>query len=188
MEGADVRAVQGLLNARFVELHRKQYRVKVTGQLDHATIVAIKRFQRLRHLKVTGKADDRTYGALTQRLAPKVQKLKITVEGVHLVASFEGRRLCPYLDAVGIPTIGYGHTAGVTMRSSCLSASGATRLLNRDLSLFATGVTRLVKVPLSTRAFNGYVSFSYNVGLGAFGSSTVLASSTASTTPRPPTT
>jgi hypothetical protein len=37
MAGQDVKAVQGLLNARFHELHRDRYRIKVDGDADPAS-------------------------------------------------------------------------------------------------------------------------------------------------------
>jgi lysozyme len=39
---------------------------------------------------------------------------------------------------------------------------------------FEAGVKRLVKVPLAQGQFDALVSFSFNVGLGALGSSTLL--------------
>jgi lysozyme len=174
MAGADVRAIQGLLNARLLELHRPQYRVKVTGVFDAATRTAVARFQRLRHLKVTGAVDDATYAQLLKTLAPPSRKPHVTTAGVNLVADFEGFRSCPYRDVVGVWTIGFGHTAHVGPSSRCLSRRQALELLHRDLDLFAIGVTRLVRVKLSDATFSAIVSFSYNVGLGALGGSTLL--------------
>jgi peptidoglycan hydrolase-like protein with peptidoglycan-binding domain len=75
--GQDVRAVQGLLNARFGELDRPQYRIKVTGQTSPAFTKAVRRFQVLAnrrgaHLKVTGIVNDATYAALLKSYAPSL--------------------------------------------------------------------------------------------------------------------
>jgi GH24 family phage-related lysozyme (muramidase)/peptidoglycan hydrolase-like protein with peptidoglycan-binding domain len=174
MAGQDVTAVQGLLNARFRELHRVRYLIRVTGAVDHRTRVAIKRFQRLRHLPVSGRVDEATYAALLKRLAPHAQTLRVTAEGTRLVASFEGLYRCPYLDPVGIPTQGYGHTAGVRIGNGCWSAAKALSVLHRDLGGFAVQVARLVHVRIANATFNALVSFSFNVGAGALASSTLL--------------
>jgi hypothetical protein len=47
MAGIDVRVVQGLLNSRFNELHRGEYKVKVDGVFGDEDTVAVKRFQLL---------------------------------------------------------------------------------------------------------------------------------------------
>jgi lysozyme len=174
MAGQDVTAVQGLLNARFRELHRVRYLIRVTGAVDHRTRVAIKRFQRLRHLPVSGRVDEATYAALLKRLAPHAHTLRVSAEGTRLVASFEGLYRCPYLDPVGIPTQGYGHTAGVRIGNGCWSAAKALSVLHRDLGGFAVQVARLVHVRISNATYNALVSFSFNVGAGALASSTLL--------------
>ena len=46
-------------------------------------------------------------------------------------------------------------------------------LLYKDLKRFETGVKRLTKVALSQGQFDALVSFSFNVGLGNFQSSTL---------------
>ena len=39
--------------------------------------------------------------------------MRISEEGKQLIRDFEGLRLSAYRDAVGVLTIGYGHTRGV---------------------------------------------------------------------------
>jgi lysozyme len=176
--GQDVRAVQGLLNARFKEMHRPR-RVKVTGVFDKPTVAAVRRFQTLRNLPVTGKVDDRTYAELLKPIAPATPHLAVSAAGFQFVASFEGfgNGGCPYLDRIASPpvwTIGFGHTVGVSAHSPCLTRLQAENLLRGDLDLFAKGVTSRIKSPTSGGQFNAEVSFSYNIGLGAFTSSTLL--------------
>lgn len=43
---------------------------------------------------------------------------RLSDRGVDLVKSFEGLRLKAYLDSVGVPTIGYGHTKNVCTRAA----------------------------------------------------------------------
>jgi GH25 family lysozyme M1 (1,4-beta-N-acetylmuramidase) len=73
--GQDVRAVQGLLNQRFDELNRHQYRVTVDGVTDAKFVTAVRRFQVLVNrrgakLKVTGIVNDATYAWLIKSFAP----------------------------------------------------------------------------------------------------------------------
>lgn len=181
MAGQDVRAVQALLNNRFKDLGRPR-RVRVTGVLDQATIAAVRRFQQLRGLPVTGKVDDRTYAELLKPLAPPTPKLAISAEGVLFIEGFEGFASCPYLDRIASPhvwTIGYGHTSAagglqVGPRTACLTHIGAENLLRGDLDRFGKGVIAQLHAPTSGAQYNAQVSFSFNVGLGGWGGSTLL--------------
>jgi lysozyme len=105
--------------------------------------------------------------------------MKMTVEGLALIKRFEGLRLDAYRDAVGVWTIGYGHTsmAGAPdVRAGLrISEADAHEILARDVDAFARGVRNLVKVELSDQQFSALVSFAYNVGLAGFKRSSVLA-------------
>lgn len=96
--------------------------------------------------------------------------------GVDLVAGFEGFRSCPYRDPVGVWTIGYGETSGVSAGTPCTSQRKARRHLRHRLETpFGTEVRRAVKVDLSQRQYEALTSFAYNVGIGAFRESHLLA-------------
>lgn len=89
-----------------------------------------------------------------------------------LVAGFEGLRTAAYRDPVGIPTICYGHTAGVRL------GQGATReqceaLLGRELLQAHEQMLACVRVPLSAGQRNAFTSLSYNIGAAAFCRSTL---------------
>lgn len=172
--GQDVRADQGLLNAKFVELHHPGWRIKVDGVTSPAFTRAVKRFQRLRHLKATGRVDDRTYAELIKKVVPDTPRLAVSIEATNLVADFEGERLCPYRDVVGVWTVGYGHTQGVGPRSRCLSHAEAIALLHRDLDAFGKGVAKLAPKDATDRQFNAVNSLAFNVGLGAVSQSTLV--------------
>lgn len=91
---------------------------------------------------------------------------------VSVVAYFEGRELIGYLDPVGIPTVCYGHTATAVV-GKALTDAECEELLQKDLSWALGAVDKhLPKAPPATRAALG--SFVYNVGTGAFESSTLL--------------
>lgn len=104
--------------------------------------------------------------------------MKMTKEGLALIKRFEGLRLDAYRDAVGVWTIGYGHTsvAGAPeVRAGLrISEADAHEILARDVDEFARGVRNAVTVELSEQQFSALVSFAYNVGLGGFKRSSVL--------------
>ena len=118
----------------------------------------------------------------------------INAAGLTLVKKWEGIpdgnpitvNLDPYLDPVGIWTIGYGHairdTAGRFLRGARAQAYAlyplgityeqAATLLLADLLDAARDVAALVTVPLNDNQFSALVSFEFNTG--ALGKSTLL--------------
>ena len=100
-------------------------------------------------------------------------EMKINHEGLELIKAFEGLMLEAYVDPVGIWTIGYGHIRGV-QPGDRITAEEAETLLVNELQEYEHGVERLVRVPLNENEFSALVSFAYNVGVGALGSSTAL--------------
>ena len=93
---------------------------------------------------------------------------------VELVKHFEGFRAKPYLCPAGVPTIGYGHTEGVSLSDPPITQESAAALLEEDLAVFAAGVARLLTAPVAQIQFDALVSFAYNVGLGNLQRSTLL--------------
>lgn len=98
---------------------------------------------------------------------------RINSNGLLLIKSFEGLRLSAYRDAVGIWTIGYGTTRGVKpgMR---ISEAEAEKFLQEDLIRFEQAIHEALSVPVNDNQFSALVSFTYNIGSGAFRSSTLL--------------
>lgn len=97
----------------------------------------------------------------------------ITNDLLNLVKKWEGCRLQAYQDVVGVWTIGYGHTSGVTPGLT-ITQEAADQLLRGDLEKFQKGVLNLIKVPLKQCQIDALTSFSYNVGLGNLKTSTLL--------------
>ena len=91
----------------------------------------------------------------------------------HLIETWEGCRLDPYKDSVGVWTIGYGHT-GTDVYDGCASISQdeADALLARDLAYFEGHVGDLCPVT-SQQQFDALVSFTSNLGEGALSGSTL---------------
>lgn len=103
----------------------------------------------------------------------------INQAGLNLIESFEGCKLKPYLDSVNIPTIGIGTTrypngVAVTMQDSAITKDEAYAFLKSHLDKNCKDVSSKVKVVINDNQFAALVSFVYNVGIGAFNSSTLL--------------
>lgn len=98
--------------------------------------------------------------------------------GLDHIKQWEGLRTNAYKDVAGIWTIGYGHTAfagkPAPKAGMTISALEAENILMQDLEQFAQAVEKLVKVPLNDNQYASLVSFTYNVGIGAFKKSTLL--------------
>ena len=100
--------------------------------------------------------------------------MKISEAGLSLIKSFEGCVLTAYLDAVGIWTVGYGHTGPSVHRGLTITQKLAEDILAQDVRRFELGVLNNVKVNLNQNEFDALVSFSFNVGVNALKNSTLL--------------
>lgn len=108
--------------------------------------------------------------------------MKLNLNTVEHVKKWEGLRLEAYPDPGskdGKPvTIGYGTTliGGKPIPlGTKITKKEAEQYLKDDLERFADGVAKLLKVKLNENQFGALTSFSYNIGLGAFQKSTLLA-------------
>ena len=89
---------------------------------------------------------------------------KINDAGLNLIKSFEGCRLTSYKDSVGIWTIGYGHTSGVT-KGMIITEERAEEMLRNDLGIFDAKVNKYDdKYNFTSNEFSALVSFAYNIG------------------------
>ncbi len=91
---------------------------------------------------------------------------------IEKLKEMEGLRLVAYLDAAGVPTIGYGHTRGVRMGDR-ISEYWATQLLLDDLGATEAAVRRL-HVARTQGQFDALVSFVFNLGISRLQGSTLL--------------
>lgn len=99
-------------------------------------------------------------------------------KAIDLIKEFEGLYLKAYKDPVGIPTIGWGTIRypdgrAVKMGDTCTKEE-AQLWLEHEVNGFIEQVDKLVKYDVNENMFGALVSFSYNVGAGALGSSTLL--------------
>jgi lysozyme len=104
---------------------------------------------------------------------------KIDSKGLDLIKQFEGFSNKPYLDSVGIPTIGYGFTyypdgKRVTMQDYAISEEHATMLLSEIVKPYEVGVDSMTTDLVNQNQFNALVSFAYNLGLKSLQGSTLL--------------
>lgn len=90
----------------------------------------------------------------------------IALGGLRIIITFEGFRAEPYLCPAGVPTIGFGHTKGVSLDDSAMSVTDALSLLLEELEYYEAGVRRLINWPVTDNQFAALVSFAYNLGLG----------------------
>jgi len=107
--------------------------------------------------------------------------MKLNQKTINHIKESEGLRLKAYPDpgsSNGLPvTIGYGTTkiGGKPVKlGTTITQAQAEQYLTADLEAFAAKVARLIQVSLSDDQFGALVSFAYNVGIGAFASSTLL--------------
>ncbi|MET0155769.1 MAG: lysozyme [Rickettsiales bacterium] len=100
----------------------------------------------------------------------------ITQHGINLIKRFEGFEPRIYLDAAGLPTIGYGHLlrpGEAEMFVNGISEAAGEALLIKDVLLAEQAVLRLITVPLTDGQFDALVSFTFNLGGGALQRSTL---------------
>ena len=114
-----------------------------------------------------------------QKITLNICMTNITIpqQAVDLIKNFEGLKLSSYQCPAKIWTIGYGTTRikgkAVAAGQRCTKEQ-AEEYLRDDLQVFAQAVKQLVKVPLNDNQFSALLSFTYNLGVGAFEKSTLL--------------
>lgn len=98
---------------------------------------------------------------------------QLSKQGAEFIKRFEGLRLTAYNDGTGVMTIGFGHTGDVKAGETITQAE-ADSYFCEDVKWAVDTVNNAVKVKLQQNQFDALVSFAYNVGEGAFKSSTLL--------------
>jgi len=96
--------------------------------------------------------------------------MKTKQEGIGLIKKCESLELTPYLDDVGVWTIGYGHTKNVDASTPPITEKEAEELLRQDLE----GFERQLNIQfsgLSQNKFDALVSLVFNIGYPHFAKS-----------------
>ena len=99
--------------------------------------------------------------------------MKASNRAYEMIKRFEGYRFKSYLCAGGKCTIGYGHTKDVKPYRT-ITHDQALKYLSEDIEDVEKALSTLVKVKLNQNQYDSLVSFVFNVGTGAFSSSTLL--------------
>ena len=98
--------------------------------------------------------------------------MKVSDIFLEKLMEMEGCRLVAYRDAAGVPTIGYGHTAGVRMGDR-ISQRQAKALLREDAEAVMRQV-RALDVARTEAQLEALTSFAFNLGIARLRSSTLL--------------
>ena len=98
----------------------------------------------------------------------------------RIIKEFEGFSAKPYLCPANVPTIGYGSTMykngeRVTMDDDEITEEQATEMLMDTIKGVEKQVKKVLTVKLKSHQMAALVSFTYNVGIGNFSNSTLLA-------------
>lgn len=100
--------------------------------------------------------------------------MKLGPQGTALIQSYEKCSLSAYLPTShDVPTIGFGHTKGVSMGDTCTQAEADAWFLE-DVAWAEECVNRSVTATLLQTEFDALVSLCFNIGCGAFGKSTLV--------------
>lgn len=92
---------------------------------------------------------------------------------ITLVGGFEGLRTVAYSDPVGIPTICFGETRHVRVGDRATPAQCQALLASRLID-FEAGMAACLKQTVPDKTYAALLSFTYNVGTGAFCGSTLV--------------
>lgn len=101
------------------------------------------------------------------------------VSAFNLIKKFEGLELTSYPDTGGIWTIGFGSTINkdtgqAIKQGDKIDLATAERWLKQDIAERERKIKGLIKVPVTANMKAALVSLAYNIGIGAFASSTLL--------------
>lgn len=97
---------------------------------------------------------------------------------VPFVARWEGLRTMAYLDLVGVPTVCYGETKGVSLGDR-YTVTECDAMLGRELLAYRAGLHRYIAPPVLADLMPvprdvAFVSLAYNVGVSGAGKSTAV--------------
>jgi len=101
--------------------------------------------------------------------------MQFSVAGLALLKKSEGFSSRVYLDVAGFLTIGYGHRLlHPDSFPNGIDEEKAANLLLCDVRDAEQAVKRLVKVPLTQGQYDALVDFTFNLGAGRLGGSSLL--------------
>lgn len=104
---------------------------------------------------------------------PGFQQLHTSVEGLKLIADYEGCRLQPYHCDAGVWTDGIGNTSGVVPGKTITERQAAGSFITNVLRV-EKALDRCVLVSVPQNVYDALVSLAFNVGTGNACSSTMV--------------
>ena len=155
------------------------YPLSIDGIIGQRTIDAFKKFKNGVGLAYPDYIGPTTLQYLTRNKQQyRPSRRQINQAGLNLIKEFEGFRDTAYLCPSRVWTLGYGSTFypdGTAVRQGDrITKDEGEKLLRTTVRGFEDAVSKLVTVPLNDNQFSALVSFAFNVGVGAFRSSTLL--------------
>lgn len=99
-------------------------------------------------------------------------QMRLSQEGREFIKSWEDLRLKVYDDGAGYRTVGYGHRTKDVIGHG-ITRTEAEQYLTEDIRTAEGAVRLFIKVPLSQPEFDALVSFTFNLGGGNLGNSTL---------------
>jgi len=124
------------------------------------------------------------FNCIKEKLKRRKQKkeeifLHISDDGATIIKLFEGGfRSNAYTDSGGVWTIGYGTTRisrfKKVKRGMFITKKQGEEYFTNDISKFEKGIHKLVDVYLHQHEFDALVSWTYNLGVNALKTSTLL--------------
>lgn len=110
----------------------------------------------------------------TTRVRVLLASLALSAAGFVGIAGREGYTDRAVIPIPGdVPTIGFGTTGGVKLGDKTTPPAALRRAL-QDITKFEGAVKQCVTVPLHQYEYDAYLSLAYNIGSGAFCSSTLV--------------
>ena len=96
-----------------------------------------------------------------------------------LIKYYEGNYLTAYDDGTGTWTIGYGSIYNYDLKrpvkqGDVITEAKAIEYLRKEMSSVVADIKRVIKVPINQNQLDSLTSFTYNLGIGALQSSTLL--------------
>ncbi|MGX6961518.1 lysozyme [Vagococcus xieshaowenii] len=89
--------------------------------------------------------------------------MELSTNGINLIKKWEGLRLQAYQDIIGVWTIGYGHTKGVT-EGMTITEKEAITLLKEDIKQHTSYMEKVIIVPLTQHQYDALACFHFNLG------------------------
>ena len=99
--------------------------------------------------------------------------MKVSNELIDKIKQFEGYRSKAYRCSAGVLTCGYGHTKGVTARTTC-DKTKALAWLKSDLEPIEKFLSAIPEVCKTQGRFDACADFCFNLGTGVFRGSTLF--------------